>query len=143
MTDSTKQPTVLYVYFGEFSNNYFESEKECNDYYEKSSDPFAYVGVIEYFSQFEGKDDVIKLTYREDNEYKECIISACDGVSYYAYQSNAYENSNDTSHWQNVVGTAEWMYVAFRNKGIIFKNDIYAKAREEQKKFVKILEQAI
>lgn len=124
------------VFLGEFSNKYFESERECKDYYEKSHDPFASTCIIEYIGNFAGKDDVIKYS----SFSKECYFVVCDEVSYYVYKAD--ENNHDNSCWQQVNGSVEWMYKAFRDKGIIFKNDVYAQAREEEQKLIKAINQA-
>lgn len=132
----TKRLTVLYVYSGEFSRKYFESENECNEYYEEHYGPFSDICVIEYLGCFAGKDDVIKVKRQNEEKY----FSVCDEVSYYRYQP--HQDNDDVFHWEKIDGIVEWMYNAFRDNGIIFKNDIYAKAKEEQQQLVKILKQA-
>lgn len=132
----TKKTTILYVFLGEFSNKYFESKSECKEYYEKSHDLFASSCIIEYIGNFAGKDDVIKYRNFDGEHY----LVVCDEVSYYDYQAD--ENNHDIFHWQPVNGSIEWMYKAFRDKGIIFKNDVYAQIREEEQKLVKAIDQA-
>lgn len=134
--DITKQTTVLYVFLGEFSNKYFENENEWIDYCKKSHDLFASSCIIEYIGNYAGKDDVIKYRDEDGDHY----FVVCDEVSYYSYQPDG--NTNSIFSWQQVNGSIEWMYNAFRNKGIVFKNDIYAQIKEEEQKLIKAINQA-
>lgn len=131
-----KQTTILYVFLGEFSKKYFESEREWKDYCEKSHDPFPSICIIEYIGDFAGKDDVIKYRNFDGERY----LAACDDVSYYDYQAN--QDNHDIFNWQQLDGSIEWMYEAFRDKGIIFKNDVYARIREEDQKLINAINQA-
>ncbi len=130
----TKIPSILYVFLGEFCNKYFESESDCKKCYEESRDPFASICIIEYLSNFAGKNDVILYRDFAGEHY----LAACDDRSYYDYQAN--ENNHDIFCWQQVDGTIEWMYKAFRDKGIIFKNDVYAQIKEEEQKLIKAIQ---
>lgn len=132
----TRVPTILYVFLGEYSTKFFESESECIKYYEESCEPFASICIIEYIGNFAGKNDVIG--YRDVTG--EHYLAACDCKSYYDYLPN--ENNPDVFCWQQVDGSIEWLYKMFRDKGIVFKNDIYAQIEEENQKLIKVIRQA-
>ena len=107
----------LYGYEGILKQTYFNSEKELKEHY-PALEKYT---TIEYLERFAGKTDVI----RETNE-KGIITFYCAVDEYgYAVYSERRSKYKGKIIWEYRNGSIESMYDAFRDRGVIFENDIY------------------
>lgn len=125
---------VLYGYHEEFKTIYFDTKEKFLDYCDNNAVISNYIFVIQYLDNFAGKDDVIRIIDISGVEYVAAFASF-----YYQY----VETENGNGSWQGVIGSVADMYRAFRNIGIVFKDDIYGKIEEEEKELTKILESCL
>lgn len=130
----------LYVFEGEFENSYFDTEEELKSHADSSRDLkiFTDISMIEYLDSFAGKKDVIRKV-NSDGSVK--IYAACDCTQFYVCDVTNTENQENSSvDWMLHNGSVAGMYRAFRERGISFEDDIYARDEAEKKAFIKVLE---
>lgn len=132
----------LYVFEGEFQNFYFDAEEELELHVANSHDPkeFTDISIIEYLGSFAGKKDVIRKV-NSDGSVK--VYAACDCTQFYISDITDTENQEILSaDWMLHDGSVADLYRAFRERGIIFEDDIYARDEKEEKEFIKTINDA-
>ena len=102
---------------------YFDSEKELKEYVKSNNIAKPNIHVIEFLGKFSGCSDVIRVIYGNGKSY---LCKAVDSYGYGVYNHKRSIEENDFV-WEYVYGRINHMYRAFRERGIIFNNDIYEK----------------
>ena len=125
----------LYGFSGAFSSAFFDTEEELIEYVKTSDTAFGNLCVIDYLGTVANRSDVIRVTYK-DNEPR--LYTAVDenGYGIYNKERSIYEGKDV---WEYSYGSIREMYSAFRERGIAFENDIYAKIDENQRKLYEML----
>lgn len=112
---------ILYGFSGAFESVYFDTELELEAYAKTHDTSFGGKCVIEYLGNVAGRSDVIRITFKN---CKPMLLTACDGEGYGIYNE---ERSIDCGEfvWEFTNGDIKDMYSAFRDRGIVFEDDIY------------------
>ena len=111
----------------------FETQKELEEYCKVKNIDLSHSYINEYYREFAGRCDVIR-------RYKKGKIgtfySACDedGYGIYNFDRSIYRGE---FIWEYNYGSISEYYNLFRDKGIVFSNDIYAKIDERNNKIIK------
>ena len=108
---------------------YFDTQQALRVYCDskgKSMDDYDIVG---YLRNCAGRSDVIMKKYRDG---KIMFYTAVDEDGYGIY-NNKMSIYRGEFVWEYNHGNIRNMYKPFRDKGIIFENDIYAKIDEQDK----------
>ncbi len=118
---------------------YFSTKEELLEYSKTHKTRFNNT-TIDYLGDVAGRSDVILLSYENSNPLL-CgvfLYSAVDEHGYVIYNpERSYYTGNNV--WEYVNGNIRDMYDAFRDRGIIFKDDVYAKIDETKKLSLKNL----
>lgn len=126
---------TLYSFYGAFENEFFETEEEVLNYLRYNGHPHTSICIIEYLGNFAGHTDVIKRSFKNDNqiiESKLLSIHSDDCYSEYDQQSSMRLGKHI---WKHSYGTLRIIYSAFRNREIVLENDIYAKIDEKNNQY--------
>ena len=114
---------ILPAYFSKQKNSHHRNFDDIDDIY-----------IIELLGTIAGQNDVIKKTYRNGNTL---LFTAIDEDGYGIYNEER-SIQNGVPIWEYHYGEICELYSAFREKGITFKNDVYAKIETRNKKIFKI-----
>lgn len=117
---------------------YCKTEEELRSYCESKGLSMKQICILDYIRNFAGRSDVIRETYKEDGNTTYSIIYTAvdeDGYGIYNHQRSI---EMGTFVWEFCYGSIEEMYSAFRNRGIVFENDIYEQIDKENKQFLKM-----
>ena len=115
-----------------FDGMCYDSLEELNNNSNENSIPLdnAIVYELGYIRNLFGKDDVISIKYN-DTRY---FVSACDEDGYYNYKFDASKPYD----WQYVFGSISEYYKQFRDRGIVFENDVYHKITKKYKRILEV-----
>lgn len=130
--------TRLYVFEGEFENQYFDTKEELLIYYNNSHDSLEFVdiSIVEYLGQIGDKNDVIRRIYPDETK----LYAICDETQFYVCDITSINNPNTSNLvWSIHEGSLDDIYSAFRNRGIVFKDDIYQRVFDESNALVEII----
>ena len=91
------------------------------------------IRVMDYLGTVAGRSDVIRVKYPDG---KDLLFTHCDedGYGIYNYNRSIYRGE---FIWEYSYGSISDMYKEFRDRGIVFENDIYAKIEESKKELFK------
>ncbi len=114
------------------ANNIFETIDELLHYCRINNKSIEGLRVLDYYRQFAGCSDVI----RSQDCYMTNFYTAVDedGFGVYNNERSIYRGE---FIWEYEYGSIKSMYKIFRDKGIIFENDIYAKEEEKMQHILK------
>lgn len=115
------------------NEKYFNSRAQLRKYCQRHKISMDDMFVLEYIRYFANRSDVIKKTssnglsifYTVSNEY---------GYEVYNHEKSLKEKNYV---WEFNYGEIEEMYNIFRNRGIIFENDVYGRIEENHKLVLK------
>lgn len=141
--NDTKLPDsqmTLYGFRTIFKSAFFNSKEKLENYVNSNNNiddilllKFGYMFnktcTIEYLGHLNGRSDVIKLTY-ENEEPLICTVIDEDGYA-------IYKRDN---HWEYNYGNISDLYDAFRDRGIVFEEDRYLKMWERYTAVAELLE---
>lgn len=102
---------------------FFEAEEELIKYLKKYKEIPEDICVIDYLGKVAGRSDVIRETNRKGREIVYTAVDE-DGYGIYNHQKSV---SKGEFVWEYNYGSVSEMYSAFRDRGITFEDDIYAK----------------
>jgi len=136
LTELPEPQMKLYGFYGAFASAFFETEKEQKEYVEKNDTEFGNTCIIEYLGHVAGRDDVIRLTYKGDKSKLYTSVNE-DGYGVYNEERSKYKGE---FVWEFNYGSIRELYSAFRNRGIVFEDDIYAKIDERNQKLFELLD---
>ena len=123
---------ILYRVHGVSFDTKDELENYCND----NNIEISKSSMLAYYRTFASKRDVIR-------DYKEGEIGAfysvcdCDGYDCGAYNHSRIIYFRELT-WKYHQGHIRELYDIFRDKGVVFENDIYAKADDRKQKLLRI-----
>ncbi len=110
-----------------FQREFFDTDQELIEYARSNDKTFGDVCIIEYLGDFAGRSDVIK---KIDKDYRIRFYTAIDEDGYGIYNPKRNSSAGEPI-WEYNYGDLREMYSAFRDRGITFTNDIYAKIDKE------------
>lgn len=118
------------VIFG-VNGEYFKSSDEANDYIKRENIKDAKLNILEYIRTYAGRSDVIHKTYDDGMEVYLCAVDE-DGYGIYNRERS---NREGEFSWEFSEGSIAETYAVFRDAGITFENDIYAKIADDKRRF--------
>lgn len=119
----SKPSMRLYVTSGLTSSKFFDSKEELKEYISNNASGMTWISIIEHYEYLAGRSDVI---VKYENGQRPILKVVLDELTYAVYNpKRSIEEKNFI--WEYVDGTLEEEYSAFRERGIIFKDDIYLK----------------
>ena len=120
----------LYVLNG----NYFETEEELENYcVTEDNISINDFYVLEYIRKVANRTDVIR---KINSDNKSTFYTAVDRFGYgiYNFDRSFYRGQHT---WEYHHGCINKMYTEFRNRGIVFEDDVYGKIEENDKPLIK------
>lgn len=131
-----KNPKMrLYAFLG-FNNQVF-----CDNY----EDLIEYIKSIDIFSEF--TRDICVLDYLGNVDGKSDVIRKINSEGYTLYTAidrDGYAKYNDFERrWEYENGSIAYLYEAFRVRGIIFKDDVYAKIAQKDERAVQRMKEYV
>lgn len=124
----------LYTIHGTLAGEYFDSDEEFNSYLNNNNCNTFDVGTVEYIRECAGRKDVIKFTSAVNGTIR--LFSACDEYGYVIY-NNKRSIYRGEFVWEYNYGGLNSAYKAFRDRGIVFEDDVYLKSDERNKQLSK------
>lgn len=121
---------VLYGLSEVFESAYFYTKVELEEYVKTNDTSFGYTCVIEYLGSVVGRSDVIRLISKN---CKPMLLTVCDGDGYGIYNEERSIYFGKFV-WEYNNGDIKDLYSVFRDRGIVFENDIYGKLAEQDRK---------
>ena len=124
----------LYGLSGAFESVFFDTKEKLMEYAKTHNIPFSEVCVIEFLGNVAGRSDVIREISRSG---RKVLYAACDedGYGIYNYERSVYRGE---FVWEYNHGSISALYAAFRDRGITFEDDVYAKIDERNQKFIQL-----
>jgi len=111
----------LYGFSGAFKSAFFDTEAELEEYLKTHDTSFGGTCVIEYLGNVAGRSDVIRKTSKN---HKPMLLTVCDRERYGIYNEERSIYRGEFI-WEYTDGNIKDMYSAFRDRGIVFEDDIY------------------
>lgn len=124
----------LYGFSGAFKSAFFDTEEELKEYIKNNDPSFGSTCIIEFLGNVAGRSDVIRTTTKDGRTTLYTAVDE-DGYGIYNPERSTYMGKFT---WEYNHGDLEEMYSAFRDSGIIFENDIYAKIDERNQHILKL-----
>lgn len=134
LTEIPTPQMVLYGFSGAFKSAYFDTEEELEEYVKTHDTSFGGTCVIEYLGNVAGRSDVIRTTSKNR---KPMLLTVCDrdGYGIYNEERSIYRGE---FVWEYNNGDIKDMYSAFRDRGIVFEDDIYGELAEQDRKLLQM-----
>lgn len=114
-------------------DNYFESIDELLHYCRINNKSTKGLKILDYYREFAGRSDVIR---KQDCDTI-MLYTAVDEYGYGIMYNNERSINRGEFKWEYNHGSIRKMYKPFRDKGVVFENDIYAKQDEEMQHILK------
>ena len=111
---------AIYAFSIGKKSKYFDIEDDLIEYVVKNNIDYDKIYMVEYLGDVAGRSDVIKI----NSKNSEIICSPIDedGYAIYNAKRSIYKGR---FIWEYKDGSLKEIYDAFRDRGIVFKNDIY------------------
>ncbi len=138
LTEIPEPQMRLYGFSGAFNSAYFDTEEELIEYVKTHNITFGSICVIEYLGNVAGCSDVIRQIYKSGKSVLYAAVDE-DGYRIYNQERSIYRGE---FIWEYNYGRISKMYSAFRDRGIIFENDIYAKIDERDRQLMAVSEES-
>lgn len=123
---------VLYRVHGVSFDTKDELENYCND----NNIEISKSSMLAYYRNFASRHDVIR-DYKEGEIGVFYSVCDCDGYDCGAYNHSRIIYSRELT-WKYYQGHIRELYNIFRDKGVVFENDIYAKEDARKQKLLRI-----
>ena len=133
LTEIPKSQMKLYGFSNGFISNYFDTEEELENWMKNNDTSFGTKCIIEYIGNVAERSDVIKVT-NERNKSKLYTAADEDGYGIYNNERSIYCGQ---FIWEYNHGSIKEMYTAFKERGIIFENDVYGKIDKRNQQILK------
>lgn len=137
LTEIPEPKMRLYGFYGTFKSSFFDTEEELIEYIKTNNTQFGSICVMEYLGHVAGRSDVIRLTYKSGKQVLYTSVNE-DGYGIYNEERSIYRGE---FVWEYNHGSIREMYSAFRDRGIVFEDDTYAKIDEYYKKLKDMCEE--
>jgi len=138
LTEIPEPQMRLYGFLGVFKSVFFNTERQLIAYVKAHNTEFGSICVMDYLGKVAGCNDVIRLTYKNGKSVLYRAIDE-DGYGKYNPERSIYRGE---FVWEYNHGRISEMYSAFRDRGIVFEDDVYAKIDERNRKIITMLEQS-
>lgn len=129
LTEIPEPQMRLYGFSGVLKSAFFDTEAELIEYVKTHDIQFGNVCIMDYLGNVAGRSDVIRLTYKSGKQDLYTAVNE-DGYGIYNNERSIYRGE---FVWEYNYGNISEMYSAFRDRGIVFENDTYAKIAEYYK----------
>jgi len=123
----------LFGFSGVFHSEYFDTKEELQEYIKTHDTIFGNICTIEYLGSVAGSKDVIRKTCSDGKQFLLTVVDE-DGYGIYNHERSVYTGNYK---WEYNHGNLRPMYKAFRDRGIVFEDDIYAKIDESYEDIIK------
>lgn len=130
LTEIPASQMRLYVAYG----TYFDTKEELVSYCNINNIPKEETVVVDYFKSLAGRTDVIGRTTQDGRTMFYTVVDE-DGYSIYNHERSVYRGE---FIWEYNYGNISKVYTQFRDRGIVFANDIYAKIDERNQSVLKM-----
>ena len=137
LTEIPNPQMRLYGFSGAFKSAFFDTEAELLEYVKTHNTQFGSTCVMDYLGKVAGCSDVIRLTYKSGKQVLYTSVNE-DGYGIYNNERSIYKGE---FVWEYNHGSIREMYSAFRDRGIVFEDDTYAKIDEYYKKIMDMCEE--
>ena len=137
LTEIPKSQMRLYGFSGAFKSAFFDTEAKLIEYVKTHDTQFGSVCVMDYLGNVADCSDVISLTYKSGKQVLYTSVND-DGYGIYNNQRSIYRGE---FVWEYNYGSISEMYSAFRDRGIVFEDDTYAKIEERNCRLFKMFEE--
>lgn len=127
----------LYGFDGAFKSAFFDTEAELIEYVKIHDTQFGSICVMDYLGNVADRSDVIRLTYKSGKQVLYTSVDE-DGYGIYNNERSIYRGE---FVWEYNHGGISEMYSAFRDRGIVFEDDIYAKIAERNRRISEMFEE--
>ncbi len=125
------QPEIRIYCVRDFS---FDTEEELVDYCKREGISLDESYTLDYFRNMASRSDVIRKT-KKDGTFTFYAAIDEEGYGVYNYERSIYKGE---FCWEFDYGSLDQMYLEFRNRGIVFENDVYQKIAKEDQQTLKI-----
>ncbi|MCI8779018.1 MAG: hypothetical protein HFI87_07725 [Bacilli bacterium] len=119
LTEIPKPEMVLY----HIHDHYFDTLDDLKKYCSSEGISFTDFDIVSYLRTCCGRSDVIMKKYHDDKIIFWTAVDE-DGYSMYNIERSMYRGE---FVWEYNHGNINYIYKLFRDRGIVFQNDIYAK----------------
>jgi len=118
----------LYKIYG----TYFDTKEELELFCKENNLSINESYIVDYLGKVANKNDVIRTI---DHKGRKLLYTAVDrdGYGMYNYQRSVYRGE---PIWEFNYGSIREMYKPFRERGIVFEEDVYGKIDEYDEKIV-------
>ena len=124
------QPEMCIYCVQDFS---FDTEEELVDYCKREGISLNESYILDYFRNLANRNDVIRKT-KKDGIFTFYVAIEENGYGVYNYERSIYK----WEFWfEFEYGSLDQMYLEFRNRGIVFENDVYEKIAKEDQQILK------
>lgn len=137
LTEIPEPQMRLYGFSGAFKSAFFDTEEELLEYVKTHNTQFGSICVMEYLGHVAGRSDVIRLTYKSGKSVLYTSVDE-DGYGKYNHERSIYRGE---FIWEYNHGSIREMYSAFRDRGIVFEDDTYAKIDEYYRNIMAMCEE--
>lgn len=137
LTEIPEPQMRLYGFSGAFKSAFFDTEEELIEYVKTHNTQFGSICVMEYLGNVAGRSDVIRLTYKSGKSVLYTSVNE-DGYGIYNNERSIYRGE---FVWEYNHGSISEMYSAFRDRGIVFEDDTYAKIAERNRRIFEMFEE--
>jgi hypothetical protein len=118
-------------------DKYFDTKEELEKFCNDANIPIEHASVMRYFRSLAGRKDVIGISKQDGSTNFYTVVDG-DGYGIYNNSRSIYRGEYI---WEYNYGGIESMYNAFRNRGIIFENDIYLKISSRNQYILKRMQE--
>ena len=137
LTEIPEPQMRLYGFSGVFKSAFFDTEEELIEYVKTHNTEFGSICVVEYLGNVAGRSDVIRLTYKSGKSVLYTSVNE-DGYGIYNNERSIYRGE---FVWEYNHGSISDVYSAFRDRGIVFEDDTYAKITERNRRLFEMFEE--
>lgn len=138
LTEIPEPKMRLYGFSGAFNSAFFDSKEELKEWLKTNkTNNFGNVCVLDYLGRVAGRSDVIRITMKGEDPKLYTAVDE-DGYGTYNAERSTYRGE---FFWEYDYGDLSDEYAAFRDRGIVFENDIYKKIEERNKRILALAEE--
>jgi len=135
LTKIPESEMKLYTVHGVLSGEYFDDISEFNSYINSNNNLNSCdVGTVEYLRECAGKCDVIKFTSFLNGMVSFYAMGDQYGYCMYNNERSIYRGE---CTWEYFHGTLCHAYRNFRDRGIVFEDDMYPRIERKNKQLYK------
>jgi len=116
----------LYGVWGIRSGVFFDTEEDLTEYLKTNDIRHGLVCTIDFLGNFAGAKDVIKLNAQNGIE----VLYTVFNEEHYGTFNYAKSIADKVFVWDDNYGSIRILYSSFRDRGIIFEDDVYTKVDE-------------